>query len=45
VFSEPNSILFPFERIVDEAVEPHANMQMMKKGKQLLENIKNSAML
>jgi urease gamma subunit len=38
---EPDSILLPTERIVDEALEGRANMQMMKKGEQLLENVKD----
>jgi hypothetical protein len=45
VFSEPDSILFPIERIVDEALERHANMQMTKKCEQLFKNIKDSTAL
>ncbi len=35
---EPDSILLPIERIIDEALERHADMQTMKKGEQLLKN-------
>jgi hypothetical protein len=45
VFLEPDSILLPTERIIDEALEHRANMQMMKKGKQLLENVKDFVVL
>jgi predicted transcriptional regulator len=45
VFSKPNSILLSTEKIVDKAVERHADMQTTKKGKQLFENIKDSAAL
>jgi hypothetical protein len=41
VFLEPNLILLLTERIVDEAVECCADMQTTKKGKQLLENVKD----
>jgi hypothetical protein len=37
--------LLPTERIVDEALECRANMQMMKKGEQVLENIKDFVVL
>jgi len=40
MFLELNSILLPTERIVDEALECCADMQTMKKGEQLLENVK-----
>jgi hypothetical protein len=42
---ELDSILFPTERIVDKALERRANMQMMKKGEQLLENVKDFVVL
>jgi hypothetical protein len=42
LFSEPNSILLSIERIIDEALERRADMQMMKKDEQLLDNVKNS---
>jgi hypothetical protein len=45
VFLEFDSILLPTERIVDEALERRANMQMMKKGEQLLENVKDFVVL
>jgi hypothetical protein len=45
VFSEPDSILLPIERIVDKALERWANMQMTKKGEQLLKNVKDSIAL
>jgi hypothetical protein len=45
MFSEPNSILLPTEIIVDKALECRAYMQTMKKGEQLLKNVKNSAAL
>jgi hypothetical protein len=45
VFLEPDSILLSTERIVDEALEQHANMQMMKKGEQLLENVEDFVVL
>jgi len=42
---ELDSILFPIERIVNEALERRANMQMMKKGEQLLKNVKDFVVL
>jgi len=45
VLLEPDSILLPTERIVDEALERCANMQMMKKGEQLFENVKDFVVL
>jgi len=45
MFLEPDSILLPTERIVDEAQECRANMQMMKKSEQVLENIKDFVVL
>jgi hypothetical protein len=45
VFLEPNSILLLTERIIDEALKHRANMQMMKKGEHLLENVKDSTVL
>jgi hypothetical protein len=45
VFLEPNSILLSIEKIVDKALERRAYMQTMKKGEQLLENVKDSAAL
>jgi hypothetical protein len=45
VFLKPDSILLLIERIVDDALEHHTDMQTMKKGKQLLENVKDSAAL
>jgi hypothetical protein len=42
---QPDSILLSTERIVDEAFEHRANMQMMKKGEQLLENVKDFVVL
>ncbi len=47
MFSEPDSFLLflSIEIIIDEALERYANMQMTKKGEQLLESIKDSAVL
>jgi hypothetical protein len=45
LFLELDSILLLIERIVDEALECCANMQTMKKGEQLFENVKDSATL
>jgi hypothetical protein len=45
VFSKPNSILLLIERIIDEAMERCADMQTMKKGEQLFENVKDSTTL
>jgi hypothetical protein len=45
VFLKPDSIFVLIERIVDEALEHRANMQMMKKGEQLLENVKDFVVL
>jgi hypothetical protein len=45
VFSEPDSILLPTEIIVDEALKRLTNMQTMKKGEQVLENVKDSVAL
>jgi hypothetical protein len=45
VFLEPDSILLPTKRIVDQALERHTNMQMMKKGEKLLKNFKDFAVL
>jgi hypothetical protein len=45
VFLEPDFILLPTERIVDEALERRAKMQMMKKGEQLLKNVKDFVVL
>jgi hypothetical protein len=45
VFSEPDSIFLPTERIVDKALERRIDMQTTKKGEQLLENVKNSTAL
>jgi hypothetical protein len=42
---EPDSILLLTKRIVDGALERCANMQMMKKGEQLLENVKDFVVL
>jgi predicted transcriptional regulator len=39
-----DSILLSIERIIDKALEHRANMQTTKKGKQLLENVKDSVM-
>jgi hypothetical protein len=41
MFSEPDSIFLPTERIVNEALEHRVHMQTMKKGEQLLENVKD----
>jgi hypothetical protein len=45
MFLKPDSILLLTERIIDEVLEHRANMQTMKKGEQLLENVKDSAVL
>jgi hypothetical protein len=45
LFLDPDSILILIERIIDEAVERRADMQTMKKGEQLLENVENSVVL
>jgi hypothetical protein len=45
MFLEPNSILFSTEIIVNKALECHIDMQMTKKGEQLLKNVKNSTAL
>jgi hypothetical protein len=45
MFLKPDSILFPLERIIDEALEYRTNMQMMKKREQLLENVKDFVVL
>ncbi len=45
MFLEPDSILLLIERIINEALERRANMQMMKKGEQLFENVKNFVVL
>jgi hypothetical protein len=45
VFLEPDSILLLTKRIVDEALECRVDMQMTKKGEQLLENVKDSVAL
>jgi hypothetical protein len=41
VFSELDSILLSIERITNEALERHADMQTTKKGKQLFKNVKD----
>jgi hypothetical protein len=41
VFSELDSFFIPTEKIVDEALERHADMQTTKKGEQLLENVED----
>jgi hypothetical protein len=45
MFLESDSILLSTKRIVDEALECHANMQMTKKGEQLFKNVKDSITL
>jgi predicted transcriptional regulator len=45
VFSKPDSILLSTERIVNEALERRAYMQMTKKGEQLLKNVKDFVVL
>jgi hypothetical protein len=45
VFSELDSILLLIEKIIDNAVECRIEMSTTKKGEQLLENVKDSAVL
>jgi len=45
MFLEPNSIFLPTKKIIDEAMEHCVDMQMTKKGGQLLKNVKNSVVL
>jgi hypothetical protein len=45
VFLDPDFILLPTERIVNEALKHYVDIQTTKKGEQLLENLKNSTAL
>jgi predicted transcriptional regulator len=45
MFSEPDSILLVIERIVNKVMERRTYMQTTKKGEQLLENVKDFAVL
>jgi len=44
-FYSLTSILLLTERIIEKALECHADMQMTKKGEQVLENVKESFVL